>query len=146
MSVRSILLAIVAGGTSRSIIIKNVTSAYFRINNPMAEIGRPTIMTPETISKLEEIFSLGGSDEEACFFAGIGKSTLYNYQKECPEFVERKEALKETPILKARRTVIKSLEEPNHAFRFLERKKRGEFGPTLDISGEVTSKVISVDE
>lgn len=111
------------------------------------DVGRPTIMTPETISKLEEIFSLGGSDEEACFYADIGKTTLYNYQKEFPEFVERKEALKETPILKARRTVVKALEDPSHAFKFLERKKRGEFGPTLDLSGEVkVSKIISIDE
>lgn len=112
----------------------------------MADVGRPTIMTPDIISKLEEIFALGGSDEEACFYANIGKSTLYNYQKDNEEFVERKEALKETPILKARRTVIKSLEEPNHAFRFLERKRRSEFGPTLDLSGEVVTKVISIDE
>lgn len=109
-------------------------------------VGRPTIMTPELISKLEEIFALGGSDLEACFYAGIGKTTLYNYQKENPEFVERKESLKETPILKARRTVVSALSDPNHAFKFLERKKRAEFGPTLELSGEVTSKIISIDE
>lgn len=112
----------------------------------MADVGRPTIMTPEIISKLEEVFALGGSDEEACFFAGIGKSTLYNYQKENPEFVERKEALKETPILKARRTVVDALKEPNMAFKFLERKRRGEFGPTLDLTADVSAKIISIDE
>lgn len=79
-------------------------------------------MTPETLNKLEEVFALGGSDKEACFYAGISHQTLYNYQENNPEFVERKEALKETPILKARRTVVKSLEEPNSAWRMLERK------------------------
>lgn len=115
----------------------------------MAEVGRPTIMTPEIISKLEEVFSIGGSDEEACFYAGIGKSTLYNYQKGNPEFVERKEALKERPILKARQTVVKSLDDPNHAFKFLERKRRQEFAPpaqAVELSGEITSKVISLDD
>lgn len=111
-------------------------------------VGRPTSMTPETIDKLEEIFALGGSDEEACFYANIGKSTLYNFQKENPEFVERKESLKETPILKARRTVIASLNDPNHAFKFLERKRRNEFAPpaqAVEVSGELTSKIIKLD-
>lgn len=97
-------------------------------------VGRPTIMTPETISKLEEVFAIGGSDEEACFFAGIGKTTLYNYQQEHPEFVERKDALKERPILKARQTVVKALDDPNHAFKYLERKRRKEFGNNVDLT------------
>ncbi len=102
----------------------------------MAEIGRPTIMTPETISKLEEVFSIGGSDNEACFYAGIGKSTLYNYQQEHPEFVERKEALKERPILKARQTVVKSLDDADMALKFLERKKKDEFSLRTELTGQ----------
>jgi hypothetical protein len=111
----------------------------------MSDVGRPTLMTEEILNKLEEVFALGGTDKEACFYADISHQTLYNYQKEHPEFVERKEALKETPILKARRTVVKSLEDPNHAFKFMERKVRGEFGPTLELSGELTSKVVRLD-
>lgn len=88
----------------------------------MSKTGRPTIMTPETLNKLEEVFALGGSDKEACFYAGISHQTLYNYQENNPDFVERKEALKETPVLKARRTVVKSLEDPNSAWKMLERK------------------------
>lgn len=102
----------------------------------MAEIGRPTIMTPETISKLEEVFSIGGSDNEACFYAGIGKSTLYNYQQEHPEFVERKEALKERPILKARQTVVKSLDDADMALKYLERKKKDEFSLRTEFTGQ----------
>ncbi len=91
-------------------------------------------MTPETIAKLEEIFALGGSDEEACFYAGIGKSTLYNYQEEHEDFVERKEALKETPILLARRTAVAKINESYaNAMDFLKRKKRLEFGDKTDL-------------
>lgn len=102
----------------------------------MAEIGRPTIMTPEIISKLEEVFAIGGSDNEACFYAGIGKSTLYNYQQEHPEFVERKEALKERPILKARQTVVKSLDDADMALKYLERKKKDEFSLRTEFTGQ----------
>lgn len=57
-------------------------------------VGRPTIMTPENIDKLEQGFLMGFNDIEACLFAGIGKTALYSYQEKHPEFTERKEALK----------------------------------------------------
>lgn len=90
--------------------------------------GRPTIMTQEAIQKLEQAFALGCTDLEACLFADISKSTLYNYQNENPEFVERKEVLKENPILQARESVIKHMaEDGNLAMKFLERKRKDEF-------------------
>lgn len=94
--------------------------------------GRPTKLTPEAIKKLEEVFAIGGTDQEACFYADISHQALYNYQLKHPEFVERKEALKEKPVLKARQTVVKALEDPNHAKWFLEKKKRKEFGADPD--------------
>lgn len=103
-------------------------------------------MTQEVLQKLEEIFLLGGTDTEACLYADISPATLYNYQKENPKFLERKLSLKETPFLKARRTIIKSLDDPNHAFKFMERKKKEEFGNNIEISGELVSKVVSIDE
>ena len=76
----------------------------------MAKVGRPTKMTPETIAKLEEVFAVGGSDREAIFYADISESLFYEYQKNHPEFMERKNILKEEPILKARREIIKGLD------------------------------------
>lgn len=101
----------------------------------MAEVGRPTIMTKDVVNKLEEVFAIGGSDEEACFYADISKQTLYNYQKEHPEFVDRKEALKQRPFLKARQTIVKSLEEPEHAKWFLARKLKKEFSERQELTG-----------
>lgn len=89
--------------------------------------GRPTVMTEVTLGKLEEAFAYGASDTEACFYAGINPDTLYEYQKKHPEFTERKEALKEQPILKARQTVVLSLDDPKNAQWYLERKRKGEF-------------------
>ena len=99
-------------------------------NETVKPIGRPTIMTPETVNKLEEVFAIGGSDEEACFYANISKQTLYNYQDKYPEFIDRKEALKEKPILKARQTVVKALDNPMDAKWYLEKKRKKEFGNT----------------
>lgn len=89
---------------------------------------RPTVMDRETLQKLEEAFSMGCSDLESCLHAWIWKSTLYNYQNENPEFVERKEILKEHTIKLARSTVVKAIESnPDIALKYLERKRKSEF-------------------
>lgn len=92
--------------------------------------GRPPKITKDVLNKLEEAFAIGASDEEACFYADISHQTLYNYQNKHPMYVERKEALKQRPILAARRSVVSNLQsDPDLAFRFLERKRRKEFAP-----------------
>lgn len=68
--------------------------------------GRPTIMTPETIKRLEEGFTMGFTDLEACLYADISKTTLYNYQEENPAFVERKTLLKENVKMIAKKNIF----------------------------------------
>lgn len=80
-----------------------------------------------TLSKLEEVFALGGTDQEACLFAGISPASLYRYEDENPEFRERKQLLKMNPVLKARRTVVDNLDDPKLAFKYLERRRSEEF-------------------
>lgn len=112
--------------------------------------GRPTIMTPETINKLEQAFSMGCSDLEACLHANIGKTTLYNYQQENPEFVERKEILKEKLVLKARSVIAESLnnKDENTAKWYLERKRKDEFSTKIesDINAKGINIVVANDE
>jgi len=101
--------------------------------------GRPTKMTEITVKKLEEAFALGCTDLEACLMADITKKTLYNYQDANPEFVHRKEMLKETPILAARKSVFKGFaEDSNLALKYLERKKKSEFSLRSESTVEVT--------
>lgn len=98
--------------------------------------GRPPVIAGEILKKLEEVFSLGGTDKEACFYAGISIQTLYNYQIAHPGYVERKEALKEEPILLARRTVVKALKiNPQSAAWYLERKAKKEFASRQEHTG-----------
>jgi hypothetical protein len=87
--------------------------------------GRPTVMTEEVLHKLEEAFELDCSDEQACFHAGIGTSTLYNYQKKNPKFVERKSKLKLSMIINAKIAIAEALEngDTKVAMWFLERKE-----------------------
>lgn len=97
--------------------------------------GRPTVMTPEVIGKLEEAFALGCTDLEACFFADISKDALYDYQANNKEFADRKEKLKENPVLLARQSVIKGMQtDSNLALKFLERRKKDEFSTSSDMN------------
>lgn len=108
--------------------------------------GRPTVMTPMVVKKLEEAFAVGCSDAEACFYAGIPKQTLYNYQKKHPGFIDRKEALKERPILLARQKVVRELEsDVKNAQWYLERKRKDEFSQKTELEhtgGEDPIKVL----
>jgi hypothetical protein len=99
--------------------------------------GRPTVMTESVVTKLEEMFAIGATDEEACFYAGIPKKTLYEYCKRTPGFRDRKEGLKDRPVLKARRTVVEDLEKPESAKWYLERKRKNEFSQKQEIDQNI---------
>lgn len=99
-------------------------------------MGAPTVMTQEVIDKLEQAFLLGCTDIEACLAADIAEKTLYNYQEKHPEFLQRKNRLKENPVYKARRSVVNALDkDPDLALKYLERKKKMEFSLRSEITG-----------
>ncbi len=90
-------------------------------------------LTENTIRKLEEAFSIDASVKEACYYADISTDTYYRWIKEFPELSYKLERLREKPVLKARQTVVKSLEQPDYAFKYLEKKKKDEFGNSASI-------------
>ncbi len=90
----------------------------------MSGAGRNTLMTEDKVKELEGYFSVGATDLEACFLAGISKQTLYNYQEKYPEFVDRKEALKNMPKYKAKKNIVGELDKGDKDISkwYLERK------------------------
>lgn len=103
----------------------------------MAERGRPTLMTEDKVKEIEGYFSVGATDLEACFLAGISKQTLYNYQDENPDFVDRKEALKNMIKYKAKKVIADSISsgDKQDAKWYLERKDK-EFKQKTDITSD----------
>jgi hypothetical protein len=76
----------------------------------------------DTIKKLEEAFSFGASDMEACFYAGILLGDFHKYLQANPKFADRREILKQRPVLLARQTVMKAIkDDPKFAMEYLER-------------------------
>ena len=123
--------------------------------------GKPEAMV---LAKLEEVWAIGGSDAEAAFFADISASSLCRYLERHPKVSQRKEALKNRPILLARKAVTgafdghvtdtveitdkkgrkKTVEtrapvNPAIAMDFLKKRKADEFGESLSLrhSGEI---------
>ena len=87
--------------------------------------GRPTKMTKQRVKKLEDAFLMGCTDTEACLYADISRQTLYSYEKSNPAFTDRKETLKQNPFMKARKVLLKALDEDdvNTAHRMIDRKE-----------------------
>ena len=102
------------------------------------KVGRPSKIDKDVLGKLEQAFSIGASDKQACIYANINPDTLYEYQKKNPEFAERKELLKENPILKAKFAVYKGLDDPKLALDYLKLKDDS-FSTKVkqDITGDV---------
>ena len=96
-------------------------------------MGRPTKMTPETLDKLRQAFIIGATKEEACAYAEISKVTLYSYIDKNPDFVNDIEAWQQTPLLKAKATVNKNLDDAKTAQWYLERRAK-EFKPKQDLT------------
>lgn len=109
--------------------------------------GRPLKITKDVLQKLEDAFRFTFTDEEACLYAGIAPATLYNYQKRNPKFIERKEALRLTPNLKAKQVIVEGIEKNLEHSKWWATHKMPEFRPTQKIehSGVITAKSEGLD-
>lgn len=98
--------------------------------------GRPPKFTDTVVKKLEEAFSWDCTVEEACLYAGISKVTYYEHIKNKPELVNRFDTLRQTPVLKARETVMKHMSKSyTNAMDYLSRKRKDEFSPRKEVTG-----------
>lgn len=98
-------------------------------------VGRPTEKTLDVIRKIEEAAAMDCSTEEIAFFANIHKATLYRWIKEDEELSDRINELRATPFLKARKTIVDSLSNPQYAFEYMKRKKKSEFSERQEMTG-----------
>lgn len=99
-------------------------------------VGRPTVMTPEVVAKLEQAFAIDATVEEACSYADISRDAFYDYLKKNPDFSDRIGDLRQKPILKARQTIVKSLDNPTSAQWYLSRKRKNEFAERVEQTGK----------
>lgn len=89
-------------------------------------------MTPDVLDKLRQAYLIGANDKEAYGYAGISHETFYNYIEKHPEFREQITIWQNEPILKARTTVVKGLDDVRNAQWYLERKQKDEFSTKFE--------------
>jgi hypothetical protein len=91
------------------------------------------------VENLIGAYKIDCTDEEACTYAGISLDQLKYFKELHKEFYNIKSTCKQFPILKARKTIVDSLENTEDAKWYLERKKKNEFSIKSEIehSGEV---------
>ena len=108
--------------------------------------GRPTIVTPETLQKLEYAFSMGLPDEQACLYANIAPQTLYNYQSKHPEFLERKVMLKQNITMRARLNIANEIANGStkDSWEWLTRKEKQEFSLKDDATIHIANQNVLV--
>ena len=99
--------------------------------------GRPKVINEQVLELLRNAFMYGASDEEACAYSGISNATLYNHQKANPTFLEWKNHLKQNPYMLARKTIVEHLsKDPEFALKYMERKRKQEFSPRVEMTGK----------
>ena len=101
----------------------------------------------EVIRKLETAWALGCADTEAALLADISSAALCEFLKANSKISERKAQLKETPILKARAQLHKSIHNGDGklALQYLERARNKEFAPRSELSGPDGISLINID-
>ena len=101
--------------------------------------GRPTVMTDDTLEKLEYAFSRGLNLTESCLCADISLKTFYNYTKKHEEFLQRLELLKGNMRMRAKLNLADKLDEgDDYNSRWYLEKTSDEFNPKS--KQEVTGK------
>jgi hypothetical protein len=99
----------------------------------------PPCVTPEVVSKLEIAFACGCPVTEACQVAGIARNTYYNFLKARPEYEDRFQALRDKPVLEARKRIAGQIpEDTKTAQWYLERKRPDEFSPKATVQHQHT--------
>jgi len=92
---------------------------------------------PEVREKFKVASRLNANLNASCSYAGITEKTYYNYINEYPEFLQEIENFRNEPYLRAVTSVVKNLDDPEFALKYLERTARNEFARETNIVAQV---------
>ena len=72
-------------------------------------VGRPTKLNDDLVVKLESIFKIGGTVEEACSYALINKTTYYRWLEENKDFATKMNSAQHYADIVAKNVVVDSM-------------------------------------
>jgi len=73
------------------------------------KVGRPTKMNEELVVKLESIFKIGGTIDEACSYALIDRATYYRWLEDNKDFATKMESAQHYADIVAKNVVVDSM-------------------------------------
>lgn len=85
------------------------------------------------VEALIQAFKIDATIAEACTYAGISVAQWKYFIEWHPDFSAIVEVCRQLPVLKARQAVIKDLDNPDMALKYLERKRKDEFSTKQEI-------------
>jgi len=95
------------------------------------KMGRPTVLTPEVLNKLETALAAGFGVTASCYYSGISKSVFYERKALDKDFASKMRLAEEFSTYQARQVILNAINQGNvkAAQWWLERKARVEFAP-----------------
>ena len=87
---------------------------------------RPTKKNDEVVAKLESIFKIDGTIQEACSYAGVDKSTYHDRVNKDKAFSDKMAAARDYPFILARKTLMKGMQQwdTRSSIEYLKRRDK----------------------
>ncbi len=101
--------------------------------------GRPTKMTVEVVSKLDDAFMFGATVTEACYLSGISRETFYQHYRSDQEFSDKMERARSWLSTQAKHTLTAAILNGDIRSSIWLLRKRDSL-PTETIQEEIKSQ------
>jgi len=100
--------------------------------------GRPSVLTPAVVGKLENAFAQGFNITHACGMVEISRDAYYEYIKRNPKFTDKVEWLRSKPYIKSVLGINKLINEgdPTTCRWYAERRGKDEFSLRTETTGK----------
>ncbi|MDO8589973.1 MAG: hypothetical protein Q7R69_01750 [bacterium] len=99
------------------------------------------------VLRLITAFKYDATIKEACFSAGISIDQYKYFVEKHPEFSHIIEALRQMPVLRARKTIVDRLEtDPKVAMWYLARKRREEFDTSIPENMAIMPRISMIED
>lgn len=100
--------------------------------------GRPTKKSDLLVGLLIEAFHDDATIEQACYNAGIDRSTYYEWLKESDDFSYKMEKAQEYPKTIAKNTILNAIKsgDAKTAMDFIKRREKDRYSERSELTGK----------
>jgi cob(I)alamin adenosyltransferase len=109
--------------------------------------GRPSVITEETVQKLEEAFRIDATTDEACRYAGIARSTYYDWYGKDKNFRTKMDSAQDYLFLLAKRNWTEAIQNKDKAasMDYLKRRQRDRYAEKTVSENDNTNTNFNVE-